>query len=583
MSLPGCPNGEYRTAQHAGFLMSRVTLRSRRGAMPPTSHRAGLVLAAALCLATPTGRAAEPGEPVHLHSMARGDTLIGLGRRYLVDAQAWPEIAQFNGVRDARRMAIGSVVRIPLRLMQIESVSASVLAVVGDVRAGTSGQALRPGAGVAEADEVRTGDDGTVTLRLVDGTLLRLRARSQMRLSQSRRVPAADAVRSAVQLDSGRVEVESPRAGGGRPGFEVRTPQGVLGVRGTEFRVAADTQAVVTRAEVLEGVVGASGTAVAAEQRLQAGYGTLINAQQGVAPPRRLLAAPDVSALPALQDRLLVRFVLPALEGARGYRAQVALDAGFDQVLADLVSLTPELRIADLPDGDYLIRVRAVDELGLEGSHGQHRFRLKARPVPPLPTLPAPRAVIVGDRLELAWTGLDEAASYHLQIAKDSAFTQIVAQQRELRALSTTVERLPFGSYFWRIGSVRANADAGPFGDPRSFELRMPPPQPRPPSAKVSDAGVSLSWEGTPGQQFDFQVARDAEFRELLYERRLSEPAISYAPPGPGRYYVRLRTRESDGFVGPFSTPQRFEIPNCVRTGAGGCLLSGDGTPLLSP
>ena len=563
--------------------MSRFTLGSRRGAMRAATRHAGLALAAALCLAASAGWAAEPAEPAYVHIMVRGDTLIGLGRRYLVDPRAWPEVARFNDVRDARRMPTGSLLQIPLRLMQVEPESARVLAVVGDVRVGASGQPLSLGAGVAEADEVRTGDDSTVTLRLVDGTLLRLRARSQMHLSESRRIPAADAVRSGVLLDSGRVEVESPRASGGRPGFEVRTPQGVLGVRGTEFRVAADTQALVSRAEVLEGVVGATGASAAGEQRVQAGFGTVIDDQQRVAPPRRLLAAPDVAALPDLRDRLPVRFLLPALEGARSYRAQVALDAGFDQVVADLVSPSPELRIGDLPDGDYLIRVRAVDDLGLEGSHGQHRFRLKARPVPPLQTLPAPRAVIVGDRLELAWTGLDEAASYHVQIASDIAFTQIVAQQRDLRGLTTTIERLPFGSYFWRVASVRANGDAGPFGDPRSVELRMPPPQPRPPSAKVSDAGVNFDWEGLPGQRFDFQVARDADFRELLFERRLSEPAISYSPPGPGRYYVRLRALDSDGYVGPFSTPQHFDVPNCVRTGAGGCLLSGDGSPVLLP
>ena len=86
-----------------------------------------------------------------------------------------------------------------------------------------------------------------------------------------------------------------------------------------------------------------------------------------------------------------------------------------------------------------------------------------------------------------------------------------------------------------------------------------------------------------PGQTFDFQVARDAAFTQLVAERRLDQTSIELPLPGGGRFYVRLRSRDADGFVGPFSSPQHIDLDHCVRDGAGECIRASAETLNLAP
>lgn len=536
------------------------------------------VCVASAWLGLPAWAAQAPAaEPVHVHAAVRGDTLIGLGRRLLVDPAAWPDIARASGLANPHRVAVGTLLRIPLRLMRIEAVPALVTAVTGEVKS-LGGMAVTAGQRLDEGAPVQTGADGGATVRLVDGTLLRLRASGRLSIEQSHRLPEAGVQRSGVKLERGRVEVEVEPVRGGHPGFRIGTPQGVLGVRGTEFRVQADVDQAVTRAEVLQGAVAARGLDGADDQRVEAGFGVVVDAAGRVAPPVRLLPAPDLSQVPALQEHPLVRLPLAALSGAARYRAQVARDSSFDQVLAVVDSTTPEVRIAGLPDGDYVVRVRGVDAAGLEGRNGDLRFRLKARPEPPLPSAPASRSVMFGDRVEFAWAASDDVQGYRLQLAGPAGFAAPLRDLPDLRAAVIGLDRLAPGRYQWRVAGVRAGGDQGPFGVAQGFELRAMPPTPPPP--QVSDFSVRFAWDGTAGQTFDFQLARDPAFSRLLVERRLDAPGIELPLPGSGRFYMRVRTLDADGFVGPFTAPQRFEVPHCLRDTAGGCLRV-DGQPLL--
>ena len=565
----------------------------------PSSALLGLLHAALVLAAAPAWSAAAPAnaaEPSYSYTTVRGDTLIGLGQRFLVDPARWPELARANGLKNPNLLRTGAVLHFPLQWMAVEPAPAVVVAVNGDARAaGQAGEsALALGQSVPEGTELRTGQ-GNVTVRLVDGTVLRLRADSRLQIDESRRVPKAGVVRSGVSLQKGQIEVQARPASAGQPGFRVGTPQGVLGVRGTEFRVNADTGARLTRGEVLEGVVAATGAAsggtpVAAAaqpgQLVKAGFGVVVDSTGRVAPPVALLAAPSVAQLPALQERALVRFALPAVAGASTYRGQIARDASFDHVLADVQSATAEVRLADLPDGDYVLRVRAVDASGLQGQNADHAFRLKARPEPPLPQAPAPRAVLTGDRVELAWAVNPDARSYRLQVSRSENFSPLLRDLKGQAAGKLPLEGLAPGTYYWRMASERSGTDQGPFGATNQFELKaLPPPLPVPaaPKASLSEQALSLSWDGEPGQSFEVQVARDLAFAAVVAQRQVQDKVLQLELPGTGRFYVRTRTRYADGFVGPYSTPQLIDVPNCLRAGSGGCVRALDTPVVISP
>ena len=535
----------------------------------------GLTMAAA---------AVSAGEPVFTHVVTREETLIALSRRLLADPRQWPQLQQHNRIADARRIPVGTVLKIPVRLLATEPVPARVLSASGEV-SGPQGVAVAAGQALPQGARLQAGDGGQATLQLVDGTVLRLRAGSTVQVETSRRLPGSGGALSGVKVEDGQVEVQAQkRPGAGAPGFQISTPQGLLGVRGTEFRVSVDARAETTRNEVLEGQVMTEGRDGRAGRSVAAGFGVVVDRSGTVTPPVRLLAPPDVSAWPALQERVLVRFPIQPQPAVVAYRAQVAAaaDPAFERVLQDVRSTGAELRLVDLPDGDYRIRVRAEDAQGLQGRDALHLFTLKARPEPPLPTGPGPKAVVSGARLDLAWASVDEARSYRLQLARDEAMREPIQDQRTLAGTAWSVDALAPGVYFWRLASERSATDQGPFGPVQRVELRaLPAPLPPP---RVGEDSLKLAWEGLPGQTFEVEFARSADFAVLELTRRTEQSALELRLPGTGRYWVRMRARDPDGFVGPYTAPQAFTVPNCLRDGQQRCVGGADGgSVLISP
>jgi hypothetical protein len=109
---------------------------------------------------------------------------------------------------------------------------------------------------VAPGDTVKTGPDGHIDLMLHKDVWVRIRAGSEVEIAK-KRSPATLALLKGdvVQKIEGRPRGEV---------YRVQTPTTLLGVRGTFFRVTADTD---ERVEVAEGVVGiGSGPEVQAGQ-----------------------------------------------------------------------------------------------------------------------------------------------------------------------------------------------------------------------------------------------------------------------------------------------------------------------------
>jgi len=65
--------------------------------------------------------------------------------------------------------------------------------------------------------------------------------------------------------------------------------------------------------------------------------------------------------------------------------------------------------------------------------------------------------------------------------------------------------------------------------------------------------------------------------------RNLDKPEIDVPRPQPGTYFMRYRATDPDGFVGPFSSAQRFTIvpPPCLKDSVGRCVSFTHG--LVSP
>jgi len=363
-------------------------------------------LSPATVRAEPPGPAIEPSLP---YTVQPADRLITLARELLADPRAWPEVARFNRMADPDRIRPGQRVLIPLRLLKHRPAPGRLLAVTGEVLLGE--RAAVAGADVAEGDRLRTGANSSAVLRMADGTVVKLLPTTLAEVASQRdylmRDPGASIATTwysgAMRILQGALETHAhPDSRRAEP-MRVIVPTSVIGVRGTVFRVAYDEAGGrLTRAEVTAGQVRADNTVQRTGADLPAGTGAVLDPARPQVRAVPLLAAPDLSALPAALSRPATAWPLPplgALPGAVAWRVQVAGDPQFNTIVRDRrVDGSAALDLADLPDGTWLLRVRGVDAEGLEGFDAVTRVTLAPAPPPPPP---APRLRLLSSALSL--------------------------------------------------------------------------------------------------------------------------------------------------------------------------------------
>lgn len=530
--------------------------------VPPSTARSRhrlRVLGASLAMMAPAWLLAEqPATEQYRYGVAPGDTLIGIGKKLLQSPSDWRRIQRLNAVADPRRLPSRGWLDIPYDMLAPVPASARVSALTGS--ASVDGKPLEVGATLGPSQRVVTQNDSFVTLSVEDGSSVTLQPDSTLHVERLQRYRNTDAFDIRLNLPAGKVETQvAPRpAGSGR--YELRTPSAVIGVRGTRFRVASE-RADQSRTEVTEGKVAARTKAPLDKPVIiPEGFGLIIDADQPLAQPVALLPPPSLADTPRERDRPVVRLPFGAVPQARAYRAQVARDGEFRDLLAEGVFPSPEAKFATLDDGSYWLRVRGIDARGLEGRDATTRFRLKARPLPPATLHPAPGGKAVADGLEFRWAEMESVARYVFQLARDRGFAPSGTETDSVAVASLAPRRsLDPGEYFWRVASVRADGDQGPFGDPVRLVIR--PPMAAPSAPAIGDKDMALQWSGEPGQSFDLQLARDAGFGDIVAAIRTTEPQATLARPDPGSYHLRIRAIDADGFTAPFSPPQRIEVP----------------------
>ena len=493
-----------------------------------------------------------------VHAAKEGDTLIHLAKRYLIKENDWLSLQRQNKITDPHYIRPGTPIRFPLAEMKTDPAQGTVVSVVGPVE--STGGTLQPGSIVAEGHVIKTGENGFVTIKLADQSTIVVQSKSLMKLDLARTITGTNIPVTRAKLTSGRIEAKIEKRPGAVSRFEVATPTSNMGVRGTRFRVGSDESGKSSTGEVLEGAVNVADASAGKGLDLAAGFGTLI--EEGKAPiePVKLLGSPDLSSIAKLHERILLRVKFADVAGANGYRAQVASDSAFSNPRAEGVFKTAEAKFGDLPDGSYFLRVRAIDKSGIEGSDAVTPLVLKARPEPPFTSAPQNKAKFSGEKADFTWATSTEAGAYRFQLARDVAFTAMVADEKSVRgtAFTPSVKLVP-GDYFWRASSVRADGDVGPFGDVQTFTLKPLPPVPNPP--KEEGGRVSFSWGAEVGQTFEFQLARDAAFKNIAIEKKLDKPEIGIEKPtDAGTYFMRFRATDPDGFVSPYSSAQTFEV-----------------------
>lgn len=531
------------------------------------------------------------------HTVQLGDTLEGLARHYLNAPQQWPLLQKRNAVANPRQLRPGSVLHIPAHLLP--SMPAQIAFVQGDVRTFTqtaAAQPLQTGSTLPEGTRLQVGAESFVAVRLADGSVVRVPAQSDVQLQQMRRTGRTGQVRAVIELRSGSIDAEvtpskaDKSSNGAARRFEIRTPRAATSVRGTRFGVALASDGR-SSTSVLEGSVAVQGLVgkKSPHTLLDPGQGVAIAADGTLGSVRNLLPAPDLSGVPAaIGEAGIVALALgPQSARAVSYQVQIASDEDLNHVLRNGVFSSDAIRLRGLPDGKYVLAVRALDADGMAGAFAQRPLTIKTQPVAPLYQSPLPGATVASSGAFLHCTEVPGIGRFHLQVSRRADFAELVQDAPDQSNCQLPTSALPVGSYYWRAASVRQLADGtldtGPFAAPQPFNVAERPsalPAQALQAAQHAQT-LQLHWPAQPDQTFRLQCARDIAFADLACDETLPEPRWLATTLAPGTYFVRLQTRDPSGLESEFSAPRRIHIGSGgLQTSDGLGVSTSDGQPV---
>lgn len=480
-----------------------------------------------------------------IYTTRPGDTLIGLEKQFLAAPHGWQGLQALNNVDRPRRIPVGSSIRIPEDWLRVEPRTARVIALRGSVS--IDGRPLTLDQRVPAGSVLKTSEGAFVTLLMPDDSRLTIQPGSEARVEKVQGFRGLAGQNTQILLDKGRLDTAVSPQRGPAARYLIRTPTAVIGVRGTAFRVGSEGDGAASRAEVTGGEIAVSSKGVAGVTALPAGFGVVARPGQAIPAPRPLLPAPVLSPVSGPLERVALSFPFESLARARAYRAQIAGDERFDDVIMDSIIEGPPARFTGLPDGNYWLHLRAIDEDGLEGYNAVQRFELRARPE--VPRVDLIKSEPDGQTL-VSWAAAPEAAAYRLKLTRGNG----QSAEQDTSALNLTLP-LQIGDYQVQLASLRADGQRGPWGEPQHISIRRPPGVP---TLTVYNQRLRFAWSGQSGQLYDFQIARDEAFTDLVVDQRVGEAAITVPAPAWGFYYVRMRALDPDGGVGAFSGRQRL-------------------------
>jgi hypothetical protein len=160
------------------------------------------------------------------------------------------------------------------------------------------------------------------------------------------------------------------------------------------------------------------------------------------------------------------------------------------------------------------------------------------------------------------WLNVKDASRYHVQVAEDREFNLLVEDRKDIKSTEWIVRNLNFKRHWFRVSSIANDGYEGLWSDPLSFTVLPPPPAPPVEKPEVDKKEIRIHWGDLgKGIRYQFQVARDANFENILSERELDQLETTLpSPEEHGTYYVRVRAISPEGIAGDFSSPQRLKI-----------------------
>lgn len=498
-----------------------------------------------------------------IYTVVKDDNLWNLSEQHLDKVTRFEQLRKLNGISDPKHLKPGTQIRVPLKWIRSNPVAAKVISFTGSAELQSAdAPSILPvaiGTKMHLGDQLRTGKNSTVAIEFADKSILTLHENSLVHFDHLSAHGVTGMVDSRLNLLQGRMDTKVTPAVGPGSRFEIQTPSAISAVRGTIYRASVAQDGEASNIEVLRGKVAVSGADK--ELMVNKGYGTQVALGKPPLTPRPLLAAPVFDSIPSPIQQINWRLAWSAVEDASGYRVEVAADSKFDTLLWQEVTQYNRSAFPDLSDGHYAVRVRAIDQLGLEGLNQYETILLNAHPQPPIALTPIDKQVFRGQTPTLQWTVAEEASSYRLEVATDSDFNTVVLDKSGIVDAHFDTSELPdIALYYWRLSSIAADGEQGPLGPVRSYQIKAIPEKVDAALSVENDGLLFASWNASPNtKHYQVQIAKDKTFTNLVVDQAVTEPKYAFEAIKDTTRYLRVKSVENDGYEGPWGSTQTIE------------------------
>lgn len=234
--------------------------------------------------------------------------------------------------------------------------------------------------------------------------------------------------------------------------------------------------------------------------------------------PPMLVEPPDST----INHPLNVTMRWNSIPGAENYRIQLAKDRNFEKMVFDGLAEDQNQKQIDILEYDtkYFWRIKAVSEKC--ESDWSEIWNYQTALLPTELILPPDSISGLKGIITCVWKPHSNVTSYHIQIAKDYKFKNIVFEDSLAKQSEIQVINLEFyKTFYWRV-RIRLNEKAGVWSDIWQFSTGLAYPILSKPENNSENAPntIYLIWLSTEGANvYHLQVSKSNEFDTLIYEK----------------------------------------------------------------